>query len=83
MLKPACFAQGDVTTVNLTIFKAGVQHNVVPAEAECGFDIRLPPTVDLDAFKATVEQWAADAVRWLLSNGERKTPPTSFGIPRT
>jgi hypothetical protein len=27
---------GDVTTINLTMLKAGVQYNVVPAEAEAG-----------------------------------------------
>jgi acetylornithine deacetylase/succinyl-diaminopimelate desuccinylase-like protein len=58
---------GEVTTVNLTILRAGVQHNVVPAEAEAGFDIRLPPSVDLPAFKATLDQWAAESVLHSLS----------------
>ncbi len=43
---------GDVTTLNLTVLKGGVtndggksySYNVVPSEAEAGFDIRIPPT---------------------------------------
>jgi hypothetical protein len=42
---------GDVTTLNLTMLKAGVttdgqtfQMNVIPTEAEAGFDIRIPPS---------------------------------------
>ena len=46
---------GDVTTLNLTMLKAGVTSNngktfalnVVPTEAEAGFDIRVTPKQDL------------------------------------
>jgi aminoacylase len=51
------FTLGDVTTVNLTILKGGQQFNVVPPEAEAGFDIRIAPTVDLDAFRRRLDDW--------------------------
>lgn len=38
---------GDVTSLNLTILEGGVSFNVVPSEMAVGFDIRIPPTVDL------------------------------------
>jgi len=56
---------GDVTTLNLTALKGGVtsdgghtfQLNVVPGEAEAGFDIRIPPSVDLNVFRKQLEEW--------------------------
>ncbi|CAG8547182.1 2818_t:CDS:10, partial [Racocetra fulgida] len=48
---------GDVTTVNLTMLKAGVQHNVVPEEATAGFDIRITPKVNLESFKNMMEEF--------------------------
>lgn len=38
---------GDVTSLNLTMLEGGVSFNVVPSEMAAGFDIRIPPTVDL------------------------------------
>lgn len=72
---------GDVTTLNLTIFRAGVQHNVVPAEAECGFDIRLPPSVDLDNFRSILDHWAAETVGFNGHSDHPRRPPSS-NIPR-
>lgn len=40
------FTIGDVTTVNLTMIKGGVQDNVVPPLIDVGFDIRI--ALDLD-----------------------------------
>ncbi|KAJ3116649.1 adenylate cyclase [Phlyctochytrium bullatum] len=48
---------GDVTTLNLTMLKAGVQFNVVPGEAWGGLDIRTSPWVDLKGFEATIKEW--------------------------
>ncbi|CAG8660457.1 44459_t:CDS:2 [Gigaspora margarita] len=48
---------GDVTTINLTMLKAGVQHNVIPEEATAGFDIRVSPKVNLAAFKGMIEEF--------------------------
>lgn len=42
-----CFTLGDVTTVNLTMVKGGVAYNVIPAEMDVSFDLRIPPTVNL------------------------------------
>jgi len=53
-----CKTLGDFTTVNLTNIKAGVgQINVIPATAEATFDIRIAPSVDLEAFRRQIEQW--------------------------
>ncbi|KAL7641475.1 UNVERIFIED_CONTAM: hypothetical protein RMT77_007346 [Armadillidium vulgare] len=52
---------GDVTTVNLTILGGGVQYNVVPAELNAGFDIRIPPTVNLKEFDKTIRDWCKEA----------------------
>jgi len=51
---------GDVTTVNMTILGGGVQPNVVPAELTAVFDIRVTPTVDLEAFEEQLRQWCKD-----------------------
>lgn len=42
-----CFTLGDVTTINMTMVKGGVAYNVVPAEMDVSFDLRIPPTVNL------------------------------------
>lgn len=42
-----CFTLGDVTTVNLTMLRGGVAYNVIPAEMDASFDLRIPPTVNL------------------------------------
>eukprot|EP01112_Ceratiomyxa_fruticulosa_P009736 TRINITY_DN2551_c0_g1_i2.p1 TRINITY_DN2551_c0_g1~~TRINITY_DN2551_c0_g1_i2.p1 ORF type:complete len:426 (+),score=98.35 TRINITY_DN2551_c0_g1_i2:60-1280(+) len=59
---------GDVTTLNLTVLKAGVSsdngktfsYNVIPTEAEAGFDIRIPPTVNLEEFMAQLKAWCSE-----------------------
>lgn len=45
---------GDVTTVNLTMMKGGVQGNVVPSSLTVFFDIRLDIGVDHSAFENMV-----------------------------
>ncbi|KDO34159.1 hypothetical protein SPRG_01415 [Saprolegnia parasitica CBS 223.65] len=64
---------GDVTTINLTVLKAGVSMdngatyslNVIPTEATAGFDIRISPNADLAEFHAMLDAWcAADGVSW-------------------
>eukprot|EP00696_Hemimastix_kukwesjijk_P000192 gnl/Hemi2/10274_TR3543_c0_g1_i1.p1 gnl/Hemi2/10274_TR3543_c0_g1~~gnl/Hemi2/10274_TR3543_c0_g1_i1.p1 ORF type:complete len:427 (-),score=40.42 gnl/Hemi2/10274_TR3543_c0_g1_i1:68-1348(-) len=64
----SCIRLGDVMTTNLTALRAGVVNsngsfalNVIPHTAEAYFDIRLPVTVDLAAFKLQLESWAAEA----------------------
>lgn len=52
---------GDVTTVNWTIAKGGVQSNVVPSEMSSVFDIRITPTMDLEEFENKIKQWCKEA----------------------
>lgn len=52
---------GDVTTVNLTRMKGGVQPNVVPEVLSVTFDIRLALSVKHDEFSNMLEQWASEA----------------------
>jgi aminoacylase len=37
-----------------------IQYNVIPTEAWAGFDVRIPCTVDLEAFKAQVDAWCSE-----------------------
>ena len=58
---------GDVTTLNLTMLQGGVSKdggetymlNVIPGEAYAGFDIRIPPSVDLDDFEKQIGEWTS------------------------
>lgn len=56
---------GDVTTVNLTIIKGGLQSNVVPSELRALFDCRLAIDVDHDAFEAMVS-YETIYLMWLI-----------------
>ena len=51
---------GDVTTINLTVLSAGSAVNVVPSQATAAFDIRIPPHVDLVAFRALLDEWTSE-----------------------
>uniref|UniRef100_A0A4W6DPB5 N-acyl-aliphatic-L-amino acid amidohydrolase n=1 Tax=Lates calcarifer TaxID=8187 RepID=A0A4W6DPB5_LATCA len=56
-----CFTLGDVTTVNMTMVKGGVAYNVIPAEMDVSFDLRIPPTVNLQEFERQIKQWCKEA----------------------
>ncbi|XP_048449552.1 aminoacylase-1 [Rhincodon typus] len=56
-----CLTLGDVTTINLTLLQGGVAFNVVPEEMMASFDIRIPPTVDLEAFEEQIKTWCQAA----------------------
>uniref|UniRef100_A0A3P9MWA2 N-acyl-aliphatic-L-amino acid amidohydrolase n=1 Tax=Poecilia reticulata TaxID=8081 RepID=A0A3P9MWA2_POERE len=56
-----CFTLGDVTTVNMTMVKGGVAYNVIPVEMDVSFDLRIPPTVNLQEFEKQIKQWCKDA----------------------
>lgn len=51
------YTVGDVTTVNLTMLKGGVQANVLPESLSAIFDIRLAIDVDHEAFEASVRSF--------------------------
>ncbi|XP_014455632.2 aminoacylase-1 isoform X1 [Alligator mississippiensis] len=52
---------GDVTSVNLTMLNGGVSFNVVPSEMSAAFDIRIAPTVNLEAFEQQIAAWCRAA----------------------
>uniref|UniRef100_A0A8B9HM50 Peptidase M20 dimerisation domain-containing protein n=1 Tax=Astyanax mexicanus TaxID=7994 RepID=A0A8B9HM50_ASTMX len=56
-----CFTLGDVTTVNMTMVNGGVAYNVIPAEMDVSFDMRIPPTVNLQEFEEQIKAWCAEA----------------------
>ncbi|XP_069792983.1 aminoacylase-1-like [Narcine bancroftii] len=56
-----CLTLGNVTTVNLTTLKGGVAYNVIPNELIASFDIRIPPTEDLQAFEEQLKKWCQNA----------------------
>jgi aminoacylase len=57
---------GDVTSLNVTMLRAGVQAggkdviNVVPSVAEAGFDVRISPHMNPDDFAATLDTWCQE-----------------------
>uniref|UniRef100_A0A8C2L3V6 N-acyl-aliphatic-L-amino acid amidohydrolase n=1 Tax=Cyprinus carpio TaxID=7962 RepID=A0A8C2L3V6_CYPCA len=56
-----CLTLGDVTTVNMTMVKGGVAYNVVPAEMDVSFDLRIPPTDNLQEFEEKIKAWCKEA----------------------
>ncbi|KMT01591.1 hypothetical protein BVRB_9g215870 [Beta vulgaris subsp. vulgaris] len=65
LVKAGLKAEGDVVSVNMVFLKAGTQTptgfvmNLQPSEAEAGFDIRVPPTANLESLeKRIAEEWA-------------------------
>lgn len=42
-----CFTLGDVTTINMTMVNGGVAYNMIPAQMDVSFDIRIPPITNL------------------------------------
>lgn len=44
------YPYGNITTINLTIIKGGVEANVIPAEMSATFDIRVSINENLDDF---------------------------------
>lgn len=64
---------GDVTTLNLTMLRAGVSHdngktfcmNVIPTEAEAGFDVRITPDLAPKDFQKLLDKWCEEeGVTW-------------------
>ncbi|XP_034242125.1 aminoacylase-1-like isoform X1 [Thrips palmi] len=65
---------GDVTTVNLTVIKGGVQTNVIPQEMVACFDVRLACDVDHDEFEKMVNGWCKEAGSDIKIEFEQKNP---------
>ncbi|KAJ3225634.1 adenylate cyclase [Clydaea vesicula] len=85
---------GDIITLNLTSLKAGKTSdggltyalNVIPSEAEAGFDIRIPPTIqDLVTFENDLKNELTkgeDGIEYILINGMKVNPSTSLDIKK-
>ncbi|KAF2893962.1 hypothetical protein ILUMI_12212 [Ignelater luminosus] len=67
---------GDVTTINLTVIKGGVQNNVIPSEFVLSFDCRIAVTVDLEEFEKTLNKWCEEAGEGVWIEYELKQPRT-------
>ncbi|XP_014294167.1 aminoacylase-1 [Halyomorpha halys] len=63
---------GDVTTINLTRVKGGVQNNVVPPELIVGFDCRLSPTTDFETFEKWIMEVCAKAGKEVYPEYQQK-----------
>ncbi|KAK8278968.1 hypothetical protein V6Z12_D09G080000 [Gossypium hirsutum] len=65
LVKAGLKGEGEVISVNMAFLKAGTPSptgfvmNLQPSEAEAGFDIRIPPTVNAEFLeKRIAEEWA-------------------------
>ncbi|XP_050677923.1 aminoacylase-1-like isoform X2 [Leptidea sinapis] len=52
---------GDVTTINLTMLKGGIQNNVIPEKMTASFDIRLALSVNFEDFENMIKNWCKEA----------------------
>ncbi|KAF2880505.1 hypothetical protein ILUMI_25676 [Ignelater luminosus] len=71
----------DVTSVNLTIMKGGVQNNIIPPEFTLSIDCRIAITVDLEQFEATLNKWCKEAGEgvWIeYQQKDSQVPPTKL-----
>ncbi|MEX1254537.1 MAG: M20/M25/M40 family metallo-hydrolase [Dehalococcoidia bacterium] len=63
-------------TVSLTMARAGIKHNVIPATAEAALDCRLLPGVDSQAFLAELRAVIDDPEIQIESVLDSNTPPS-------
>jgi aminoacylase len=78
---------GDVTSVNLTALKSGVENggggynlNVIPTLATAGFDIRITPNQDMKAWNEMFAQWTAEegvSVEHIQTKTQHTTPTST------
>lgn len=64
----------DVTTVNLTMLKGGVQSNVIPPQFTVVFDVRLAIDENHDDFQAMINKWCEEAGGGIDIEYEMKDP---------
>ncbi|KAF8772700.1 hypothetical protein HU200_005668 [Digitaria exilis] len=82
MVKAGKRGPGEVVSVNPVYMKAGIPSptgfvmNMQPSEAEVGFDLRLPPTEDIEQIKRRVKEEWAPAHKNLTYELIRKGPVT-------
>ncbi|XP_071685680.1 uncharacterized protein [Rutidosis leptorrhynchoides] len=70
LVKAGIFTNSEVVSANPVYLKAGISSgdgnfamNMQPSEAEAGYDVRLPPTVDPDLLKKRISDEWAPAIR--------------------
>uniref|UniRef100_A0A1I8NET2 N-acyl-aliphatic-L-amino acid amidohydrolase n=1 Tax=Musca domestica TaxID=7370 RepID=A0A1I8NET2_MUSDO len=71
---------GDVTTINLTQVRGGVQSNVVPPTMVLGFDVRLALDVDHKEFEEQLHKWCEEAggdINLTYDQKRPRVPPTA------
>ncbi|XP_033221953.1 aminoacylase-1-like isoform X2 [Belonocnema kinseyi] len=73
-LKDPKVQYGDITSVNLTVIKGGVQLNVIPKELSVGFDIRIAPDVNHEKFENMIKGWCEEAGKGVYYTYENKDP---------
>eukprot|EP01041_Mallomonas_annulata_P003634 gene3634-7242_t len=79
---------GDVTSLNITKLHAGVSsggkdvYNVVPAEAEAAFDIRIAPHTTPEQMANTLDQWCREVQSSVpgLPSHESSSSPSPSGL---
>ncbi|TKY69050.1 Aminoacylase-1 protein [Spatholobus suberectus] len=88
LIKAGLKAVGDVVSVNMVFLKAGTPFptgfvmNLQPSEAEAGFDIRVPPTVDPESFeKRIAEEWAPSSRNMSFTFKQKEPVSDKSGKP--
>ncbi|XP_031625313.1 aminoacylase-1A-like [Contarinia nasturtii] len=80
------YPYGNVTTINLTKVKGGVENNVIPAEMSATFDIRIAVDTDLDEFNRMINGWCTEAggditIKALNKGEKEKVTPVDDSNP--
>ncbi|MQL76625.1 hypothetical protein Taro_009007 [Colocasia esculenta] len=88
LVKAGVKTEGEVISVNMVYLKAGTPSptgfvmNLQPSEAEAGLDIRVPPTVDIEALeKRLTEEWAPSSRNMTLEFKLKSSVHDMFGKP--
>lgn len=84
VVKAGKAANSEVVSVNPVYLMAGIPSptgfvmNMQPSEAEAGFDVRLPPTADLDLIRKKISEEWAPAVRNMTYTIREKGPSKDY-----
>lgn len=56
---------GSVNSINITMFNAGKQHNVIPETAEATIDIRIGQNFSLKQLEQKINEFTSiDGIKW-------------------
>ncbi|KAK8564161.1 hypothetical protein V6N13_005620 [Hibiscus sabdariffa] len=81
LLKSGLKSEGEVISVNMAFLKAGTP-SPTPSEAEAGFDIRVPPTADIESLeKRIAEEWAPASRNMTFEFKQKVIPHDDLGRP--